>query len=233
MGSGRSSLAKPRSEHEALDYLAGFGAPVVPHVLAPDAEAAARAARGIGGTVVLKIASPEIGHKSDIGGVALNLAGDEAVGTAFERIVAAARKARPDATIEGVLVAPMRERGLELLVGCSRDPQWGLVLAVGLGGVWVEVLGDVSLRVLPVDRSEVRCMLGELRGAKLLDGQRGIPPADLDAVASAVVAIGQAALALGPDLETLEVNPLWVRGSRVEALDGLATWIRDPAPTAH
>ena len=116
----------------------------------------------------------------------------------------------------------MREKGLELFVGCTRDPQWGPVLAVGLGGIFVEILQDVSLRVLPVTQAEVRRMLSELKGAKMLDGQRGVPAANLDAVALAIARIGDAALALGPRLDALDVNPLWVRGAQVEALDGLA-----------
>lgn len=224
-----TSVERPRSESEALRFLSGFGVPVVPNVLARTREEARRAARTMGGAVVLKIASPDIAHKSDIGGVALNLLGDEAVGAAYDRIVAAARSAKPDAAIEGVLVTPMRERGLELLVGCSRDPQWGLILAVGLGGVWVEVLQDVSLRILPVGENEIRRMLTELRGAKLLEGQRGVPAADLGAIATAVAAIGRAALASGPALEALDVNPLWVRGDQVEALDALFVW-GEPEP---
>ena len=108
----------------------------------------------------------------------------------------------------------MRSGGLELFVGCTRDPQWGPVIAVGLGGVWVEVLQDVALRPLPIDGAEVKRMLAELRGAKLLHGVRGMPAADLDAVADVIARIGDAAVALGADLEALEVNPLWVRGCR-------------------
>ena len=126
------------------------------------------------------------------------------------------------AQVDGVLVSPMRERGIELFVGCTRDPQWGPVIAVGLGGTFVEVLQDVSLRVLPVTPAEVRRMLGELKGNRMLQGQRGLPAADLDAVAEAVARIGDAALTLGPALDELDVNPLWVRGSAVEALDALA-----------
>jgi succinyl-CoA synthetase beta subunit len=126
--------------------------------------------------------------------------------------------------VDGVLVAPMRERGIELIVGMARDPEWGPVLAVGLGGVWVETLKDVSLRVLPVDETEIRAMLAELRGAKLLDGQRGVPAADLDALARAINAIARAAWNLGPDLAAMDINPLWVRGAEVEALDALFVW---------
>ncbi len=215
-----SSHKLPLSERAALAFLAEHGVKVIPTELVTGADEAVAAARRIGGRVVLKIASDDIRHKSDIGGVALNLEGDQAVEAAYRRV----RSAAPaSARVDGVLVAPMRSGGLELFVGCTRDAQWGPVIAVGLGGVWVEVLQDVTLRPLPVAPAEARRMLGELRGAKLLAGARGMPAADLDAVAAAIAAIGDAALALGADLDALEVNPLWVRGSQVEALDALAT----------
>jgi acyl-CoA synthetase (NDP forming) len=213
--------ARPRSERTTLEFLASRGVPVVPTTLATDADQAAAAARAIGTPVVLKIASDDIAHKSDIGGVALNVQGDAAVAEAFRRIMAVAPS---HARVDGVLVAPMRTGGIELFVGCTRDAQWGPVIAVGLGGMWVEVLQDVALRPLPIDAAEVRRMLGELRGEKLLHGARGTQAADLDAVAAVVARIGDAAVALGPDLEVLEVNPLWVRGEQVEALDALAVW---------
>jgi acetate---CoA ligase (ADP-forming) len=212
--------ALPAAERATLAFLASHGVLVIPTELATDADQAVAAARRIGGKVVLKIASDDIQHKSDIGGVALNLEGDQAVAEAYRRVRAAAPAG---ARVDGVLVAPMRSGGLELFVGCTRDAQWGPVIAVGLGGVWVEVLQDVALRPLPVAPAEVRRMLTELRGAKLLAGARGIPAADLDAVAAAVAAVGDAALALGTGLDALEVNPLWVRGSHVEALDALTT----------
>lgn len=223
---------RPRSEREALDFLSRQGVPVVPARLAADAAQAVAAARAFGGPVVVKVASPDIAHKSDIGGVALNLQGDEAVRGAFDRVMAAARERCPEAHVEGAIVAPMRERGIELFVGFTRDPQWGPILAVGLGGVWVEVLQDVALRPLPVDAQEVRRMLAGLRGAKLLAGQRGIPAADLNAVAAAIAAIGDAILCLGPELEELDVNPLWVRGGQVEALDALFVWRAPEAAAA-
>ena len=216
--------ARPRSEHEALGYLSRHGVPVVPATLAADAEQAVTVAAGLGGCVVLKIASPDIAHKSDIGGVALNLQGDDAVRNAFAQMMTAARSHCPDAHIEGTIVAPMRERGIELLVGFTRDPQWGPVLAVGLGGVWVEIMQDVALRLLPVDAAEVKRMLGSLRGAKLLQGQRGIPAADVDRVAEVIAGIGDVLLACGEDLLEADINPLWVRGDQVEALDALLIW---------
>ena len=231
----QTNAQRPRSEHEALGFLSRHGVPVVPMRMANDPEQAALAARALGGSVALKIASPDIAHKSDIGAVLLHLSGDQAVQDGFTRIMDASLTHHPDALIDGVLVAPMRGRGIELFVGFSRDPQWGAVLAVGLGGVWVEVLQDVALRLLPVDTHEVKRMLLGLRGAKLLAGARGVPAADLDAVATAIARIGDALLRLGPDLDQADVNPLWVCADQVEALDALLVWkdTRDTTPAAH
>lgn len=221
---------RPRSEREALDYLSRHGVPVVPASIVTDAAGAVAAARALAEPVVIKVASPDIAHKSDIGGVLLNLQGDDAVRAGFEQVMAAARQKCPGARLDGAIVAPMRGRGVELFVGFSRDPQWGPILAVGLGGVWVEILQDVALRPLPVDAAEVRRMLTGLRGAKLLAGQRGVPAADIDGVAAAIASIGEVILTLGPELAELDVNPLWVRGSQIEALDALFVWQDQAAP---
>jgi acyl-CoA synthetase (NDP forming) len=218
------TLARPTSEAEALRFLSGQGVPVMSLRLAATQQAAAEAAEAIGGRVVVKIASPDILHKSDIGGVVLNVSGGDQAAAAFLQVTEAARRQHPDARIDGALVVPMRASGVELLVGISRDPQWGLVLALGLGGIFVEVLKDVALRPLPVDAEEVLRMLDELRGAAMLDGARGVPAADRAAIAAAVEAICRAAVAVGPDLAVLEVNPLWVHGAQVEALDALVEW---------
>ncbi|MFI9596614.1 acetate--CoA ligase family protein [Nonomuraea sp. NPDC052265] len=214
------------AEHRAAALLAAAGLPVVPSETAADEAAAVAAAERFGYPVVLKAAAEGLGHKSDIGGVRLGLSSPEEVRQAYREVVAAARAHAPDA---GALIQPQRGGGVELLVGVVRDPAWGLTLAVGLGGVWVEVLRDAALRVLPVDVGEVRRALSELRGAALLDGARGTEPADLDAVADVVTRIAAFAESLGDDLESLEINPLLVTGSRVEALDALITW-RPPAP---
>lgn len=218
---------RPRSEHATLDWLAHCGVGVVPNVLATDEAAAVAAARSFGGPVVLKIASADIAHKTEIGGVALDRQGDADVARAFHAVQA---DAPPAAQVDGVLISPMRRSGLEIFVGVTRDPQWGPVIAVGLGGIWVEVLQDVALRPLPVTPVEARAMLEELKGAALLQGRRGVPPADLAAVAASIARIGDAALALGTGLDTLEVNPLWVRGDQVEALGALAVWSEAAQP---
>jgi hypothetical protein len=118
----------------------------------------------------------------------------------------------------------MREPGVELIVGVARDPDWGPVLVVGLGGVFTEALKDSQLSLLPVTPAGVKDMLESLRGAALLKGFRGAPAADMNRLAQAITAIGDAALALGPDLAALEVNPLRVRGGEIECLDGLAIY---------
>ncbi|WP_433431683.1 acetate--CoA ligase family protein [Nonomuraea sp. CA-141351] len=211
------------AEHRAAALLASAGLPMVPSDLAQAESEAVAAADRFGYPVVLKLAAEGLGHKSDIGGVRLGVAGPEAVRDAYRELTAAAASLDPD-LVAGVLVQPQRSGGVELLVGIVRDPAWGLTLAVGLGGVWVEVLRDAALRVLPVDAGEVRTALSELRGAALLNGARGGEPVDLDAVAEVVARIAAFAETLGDDLESLEINPLLARGSRVEALDALVTW---------
>ncbi|MFJ9038546.1 acetate--CoA ligase family protein [Streptomyces sp. NPDC102406] len=154
------------------------------------------------------------------------LDGPGAVRGAFDDIRDALRRHGRAADPAGpaVLVQPQRTGGTELLVGVVRDPAWGLTLAVGLGGVRVEVLADSALRLLPVTGAGARSALSELRGARLLDGARGTEPADLDAVADTVVRVTGLARSLGPRLESVEINPLLVAGGRVEALDALITW---------
>ena len=214
------------SEHQAQQLLNQHGIPVVPSALVADADAAAHAASTLGFPVALKIASPEIVHKSDIGGVKLHLRDEAAVREAFDSVMQAAAQHAPDARIEGALLSPMRCDGVELLVGVVRDASFGHVLAVGIGGVYVEVLKDTSLRVLPVGRAEVRAMLDELQGKALLQGARGAKPANMDALADTIYRIGALAQALGDDLESLEINPLRVDGDQIEALDALVTWRR-------
>ena len=215
--------ARPSTERQTLDYLASQGVPVIPAGIATDAAQARAIAHEIGGPVVLKIASPDIPHKSDVGGVQLNVSPAHAA-DAYRQIRVAVAATCPDSRIDGVILSPMRGKGIELLVGIVRDPQWGLVLAVGLGGIWVELLKDTSLRLLPVTPADVLAMLDELRATRLLDGYRGGPRVDRDQVAEVIARIGNSALALGPQLHSLEVNPLLATPGHVEALDGLTLW---------
>lgn len=214
--------ARTWAEHRAAAFLAEQGIPVVPQELVVGADAAVEAAERMGYPVVVKLAADDLLHKSDIGGVRLGVGSAEEVRRAYGAVVAAGRDA--GASVQGALVQPQRSGGVELLVGIVTDPAWGHVLAVGLGGVWVEVLRDTALRVLPVGRDSIRAALSELRGASVLTGARGTEPADLDAVADTVHAVTRLDGRLGDRLESLEINPLLVTGSRVEALDALVTW---------
>lgn len=219
--------AEPRtgvwSEHQARALLSSGGVTVVPSALVTSADDAAAAAAGMGGPVAMKTASAQIPHKSDIGGVALSVTGEDQVRAAYARLIAAGQSVE-GAVLDGVLVSPMRTGGTELIVGVVRDPQWGLVLAVGFGGVLVEILQDAALATLPVTPAKATEMLLSLRGRKLLEGVRGAKPADLDALSQEIMRIGNVALALGEDLESLEINPLRVDGSTVEALDAAIEW---------
>jgi succinyl-CoA synthetase beta subunit len=210
-------------EHRIRGLLEAVGIPLAPARLATTAAEAVAFAEGFGEPVVMKVASAALAHKSDIGGVRLGVEVDD-VATTFAELSSRLADARPDATMDGVLVGPMRVGGIELLVGVVTDPAWGKVLSVGLGGVWVEVLGDVALRLLPVEEREILTMLSELRGAALLRGARGTRPVDVDWLASVVAGIARLAEGLGDALDTLEVNPLRVDGDDVEVLDALAVW---------
>jgi hypothetical protein len=212
------------SEDAARRLLSDAGIPVVPARLAASADEAVEAAADLGGPLSVKIVSADILHKSDIGGVRLDVpAGEAAVRAAYQAVTGAAASV-PGARVEGVLISPMRRGGTELLVGVVRDPQWGPVLAVAVGGIFVEVLQDSALAPLPVTPAQVSRLLGRLRGRAVLDGVRGAAPADLESLSAVIARVGDLALALGDDLESLEVNPLLVDGATIEALDAVVTW---------
>jgi acetate---CoA ligase (ADP-forming) len=177
----------------------------------------------LGRPAAMKIASPDIAHKTEAGGVALGVASAGEAREAFDRIVARARAYRPGATIDGVEVQEMIPDGVEMLVGLSTDDQLGPVLTVGLGGVLTEVLRDVAQRPVPVSRAEARRMLKELRGATVLDGFRGRPPADVEALIETMLglsALGEAWRDLRPEVD---LNPVIVgaAGEGAVAVDAL------------
>ncbi len=223
-GVGRRSAVPgapmPWSEAEGRKLLADAGLPVVPGELVQSAAEATQAALRLGLPVAVKACSARLSHKSDVGAVALGLGSAAEVAAAYQRVRAAGERAAGGG-IDGVLVTAMRAGGVELLVGVTVDPAFGPVLAVGLGGIWVETLGDASLRLLPVDAAEAGQMLAELRGLPVLRGDRGGQPADLAKLAKVIAGIGELAGDLADELQALEVNPLWVTGDQIEALDVL------------
>ena len=213
----------PIGETAARRIFADAGLPVIESRLCGTARDAAEAAAELGFPVALKIASPDIAHKSDMGGVALDLGTAEAVARAFTALVAAARSARPGAHVEGILVSPMITGGVEMILGVQHDPTFGPVVMCGLGGVFVEILADVSFRPAPFDAAEAHRMLRELQGYPLLAGARGRPRGDVDALADALAALSRFAAAHAGQLDSAELNPVVVRpaGQGVVALDAL------------
>ncbi len=211
------------SEHQTLELLGAAGVPVVPWSLAADADGAVKAAESFGFPVVVKVASEQIAHKTDIGGVVVGVQDGVGARSAFDAVTAAGA-AVPGATVDGAVVAAMRTDGFDLIVGVVRDPQWGLTLAVGWGGTLVEVLDEKVVRLLPVTHADVREMLHELRGNEILDGVRGARAVDRERVVAAIARVAALAYALGDDLEALEVNPLRVSADHVDVLDALCIW---------
>jgi len=183
--------------------------PMLAIKLAKSGSAAARMAQEMGLPVAVKIASPDISHKSDVGGVEVGLQTASAVRAAFKRVTGNARRARPDARIEGVTVQAMARPGREVIVGAVRDPQFGPLVMFGSGGVYVELLKDVSFRLAPVARSEAEAMMDETLAGKLLSGLRGQPPADKSAVADVIVAVSEL-VAADERITELDINPLVV-----------------------
>ena len=218
-------------EFGALDILERAGVPTVPRLLAGSAAAAARAAAALGFPAVLKIASPDIAHKTEIGGIALGIASQAKARDAFRSLVASARRAAPKARIDGVLVAPQIEDGVETIIGAWRDPVLGPVVLFGIGGVFVEVLDDVAMRIAPFGVAEARTMIGEIKGYGLLAGARGRTPADIAALARALSRLSLFAAANAGRFESIDINPFMVRprGKGAVAVDALIV----PAKAAH
>lgn len=202
------------SEWQAHPLLAAYGIGASDAgALAQTAAEAVAAAQAIGGPVALKVQSADIPHKTEAGGVALNLADAEAVRAAYARVLAAAKSYRPEARIDGVLVQPMARPGREVILGVHRDPCWGPLLMVGLGGVLVEALNDVALAPVPLDRDGARALIGRLKGAALLGAHRGAPPADVDALADLMVKLSQLASDHADAIAAIDLNPVIVHGS--------------------
>ncbi|MBP0495667.1 acetate--CoA ligase family protein [Pararoseomonas indoligenes] len=197
-------------EAEAKRLLAAAGIAPVPEATAASAEEAVEAARSICFPVVMKLLSPDILHKSEVGGVLLNIADEEAVRAGHATLMANAARNAPGARITGVLVARQVLGAVEVALGITRDPVFGPVAMVGLGGVFIEVLRDVALRRCPVDVAEAEAMIRSLRGFPVLDGARGRPKADIPALARALSALSAFAAAAGERLVSVDLNPVLV-----------------------
>jgi acetate---CoA ligase (ADP-forming) len=211
---GVDHLAGP----EALAVFRAYGIPVLESRVATSADEAAAAAEALGLPVVLKVESPDVVHKTDVGGVVLNLGTVEEVRSEYEAMVARVRAALPEARLEGVLVQPFIAGGRETIIGGTTDPTFGPLLMFGLGGVYVEVLQDVIFRVHPISDVDAREMVRAIRGYKILEGFRGEPPADQDALTDVIQRVSQL-MGENPEIEELDINPFLVRERGGVALD--------------
>ena len=216
---GRTKL----TEFEAKQVLAAAGIAGTREELATGEQTAVSSAQKIGYPVVLKISSPDILHKTDAGGIKVGLTDDEAVRQAYQEIMDAINEKHPAAKIDGVLVQEMVEGGIETILGVANRPPFGPVVAFGLGGVFVELLKDVTMRLAPVDENGAADMLDEIKGSKMLDGYRGQAGADRAALARTIVRLSDLAVTYHADIEELDINPLVVKGDRIVALDALIT----------
>ena len=202
-------------------------------VLAHSAAEAEAAALAIGRPVALKIQSADIPHKTEAGGVALDVTGADAVRAAYERVLASARRHAPKAHIDGVLVQPMARPGREVILGIHRDSRWGPLLMVGLGGVLVEAMDDTALAPVPLDHDAALALIGRLKGARLFGAFRGAPAADVEALAALMVKLSQLAADHADAIAGIDLNPVIVHaaGDGVTVVDALI--IKTGAPQAQ
>ena len=210
-------------EYQAKRVLAAFGLPMADERLAENADAAVAAAAAIGYPVALKAQSPDIAHKTEAGAVALNIDTEAAVRAAHGALLAKARAHDPKAAIHGVLVAPMAPPGVEMILGIKRDETFGPLLMVGLGGVHVEILEDVAFAPVPLDAARAGDLLDRLKGRRLLDGARGQPPADTDALCDLMATLSRFAAAHADTVAEIDLNPVIVHERGLSIVDALIT----------
>jgi acyl-CoA synthetase (NDP forming) len=206
------------TEVESKELLKKAGIPVVEAKLARSKKEAISISKEMGFPVVLKISSPDVVHKSDSGGVKLGLANATQVDKAYNEIISSVKQAYPKAQIEGVSVQSMAPPGVEVIVGMSKDPQFGPVLMFGLGGILVEVLKDVSFRIVPVTTRDAREMIREIKGYPVLEGYRGQKPASIPALENLIVKVSQF-IEKNPHIKELDLNPIFAYPDKAVAVD--------------
>jgi succinyl-CoA synthetase beta subunit len=226
LGSARRRGVAVLSEPDAKAVLALGGITVPGGGFAETAADAVKVASRLTAPLVVKVVSPGLLHKTDLGGVELGVRGEAEVVRACERIASRVREASPAATVSGFLVEEMAPVAIEIVASVTRDPRLGRVMMVGLGGVWVEVLRDVAFRLVPADRMDVDEMLDELRGAALLGAARGRGPVDRDALVTTLLSLSALGERLDADVEEIEINPLALSSSGAVALDAVVSLSR-------
>ncbi|AKB19565.1 MULTISPECIES: acetate--CoA ligase family protein [unclassified Methanosarcina] len=194
---------------ESFGILKAYGIPAVKTVFAKTEEEAINAAENIGYPLVMKVASPQISHKSDVGGIRLSLQNGDEVRAAYREMMEKIPKKRPDASLEGVQLQQMLSGGIEVIIGMIRDPTFGPMLMFGLGGVYVEILKDVRFVIAPVDEEEARGMVTGIKTYPALAGFRGAKPSDIDALVDAILKVSRLVCDF-PEIEEFEINPMMV-----------------------
>jgi len=209
---GRNSLF----EHEAKVLCSLYGMPITAIEVAKSEEDAVKAAQKIGYPIVLKIVSPQVLHKSDAGGVIIGVNDEKGIREGYNRIISNIKKNVPTATIEGILVQEMAPKGTEIIVGSTTDPTFGPTIMFGLGGIFVEILKDVSFRLAPLTTADAWEMLDEIKAKKILDGARGMPKSDKDTIVNILLSTSKM-LVDCPEIKELDMNPILVyeKGARV------------------
>ena len=207
------------TEHETKKLLSKYGIPVTKEGIAENADEAVAIASEIGTPVAMKISSPDISHKSDVGGVVLNVSAGE-VRSTYERIISQIKKVSPSARIEGLLVQQMAPPGHEVIIGLKKDEQFGHAIMFGLGGIFVEVYKDVSFRVIPIKKREALDMISEIKGFPVLKGIRGRKPASIEAIIDVLISVSE--IAEKEKIIELDINPLIVNENGAVAVDARA-----------
>ena len=223
VGQKKSNETYALSEHDSKKELGAYGVPVPKEVIVTSAEEAAEFVKNTEEALVMKVESADILHKSDVGGVKLNIHGPEEAVQAYNEIMDSVSSKRPDAKINGILTVPMLKSGVEMIIGVNNDPQFGPMVMVGMGGVFVEVFRDVALYPAPISKAEALDMLRSLKSFKSLNGYRGGAKCDIDALCDTIVSIADFASANRDTLKELDINPLFVypEGEGVGVADAL------------
>jgi acetyltransferase len=215
--------SKHLSEFDCKKILEQYGIPIAREGLATSPELAVELARDLGYPVAAKVQSGQILHKTEAHGVVLNLGSDDEVRIAYDDIVANARRFAPGAEVRGVLVQEMLGEGVEVIIGMTKDPVFGPVIMFGLGGIFVEALRDVAFRIAPLTRRDAEELIEEIRGGRVLEGMRGRPAADREALIDAILKVSQLVTDHRDDIEELDINPLVVFTKGTKTVDALIT----------
>ena len=205
-------------ESESKEICALYGIPVTKFKVAKNLDEALRYAEEIGYPLVFKIVSPQVIHKSDIGGVIINIKNPEEAKKAYNKIIENVKKNKPDAEIRGIFVQEMAPKGLEVIIGAIRDSQFGPAIMFGLGGIFVEILKDVTFRIVPITQKEAEEMIKEIKGYPLLKGYRGQAPSDEKALVDILIKVSKL-LMDHPEINQLDLNPIFAYEKNAKVID--------------